>query len=308
MTTSKLLSTGVDCQTCKVIVLDQTIKSMTEFKQIIGRGTRIQEDFGKLFFTILDFRKATELFADPTFDGDPVQIYQPGPDDPPVPPDGPDGGPSPGDPADPHPPDPPDGSCGKGDGSGGKRLKYVVDDVPVYVVAERVQYYGKDGKLITESLREYARNAVREEFATLGDFLRSWSETDRKQALVDELTDRGVFFEELAKDVGRDVSPFDIVCHVAFDQPPLTRRERANNVRKRNYFARYGEAARAVLEALLEKYADEGVDDIEDIQVLKVQPLTRFGTPVEIVRQFGGREGYLRAVRELEATLYGTAA
>lgn len=308
VTTSKLLSTGVDCQTCKVIVLDQTIKSMTEFKQIIGRGTRIQEDFGKLFFTLLDFRKATELFADPTFDGDPVQIYQPGPDDPPLPPDGPDSGPSPGDPAKPPPPDPPDSGSGKGDGSGGGRVKYVVDDVPVYVVAERVQYYGKDGKLITESLREYARNAVREEFATLGDFLRSWSETDRKQALVDELADRGVFFEELAKDVGRDVSPFDIVCHVAFDQPPLTRRERANNVRKRNYFARYGEAARAVLEALLEKYADEGVDDIEDIQVLKVQPLTRFGTPVEIVRQFGGREGYLRAVRELEATLYGTAA
>ena len=308
VTTSKLLSTGVDCQTCKVIALDQTIKSMTEFKQIIGRGTRIQEDFGKLYFTILDFRKATELFADPSFDGDPVQIYQPGPDDPPVPPEGGGGEPTPGEPLGPLGPPDPDGDGGKGDETGGKRVKFVVGDVPVYIVAERVQYYGKDGKLITESLREYARNAVREEFATLSDFLRSWSEADRKQAVVDELAERGVFFEDLAKEVGRDVSPFDIVCHVAFDEPPLTRRERANNVRKKNYFARYGDAARAVLEALLEKYADDGVDDIEDVQILKVQPLTRFGTPVEIVQQFGGRDGYLRAVRELEAALYGTAA
>jgi type I restriction enzyme R subunit len=306
VTTSKLLSTGVDCQTCKVIVLDQTIKSMTEFKQIIGRGTRIQEDYGKLFFTILDFRKATELFADPAFDGDPVQIFQPGPDESPVPRET-------GDPEIPSP----DETAGErpelildgvGEGNGGKRIKYVVGDVSVYVVAERVQYYDKNGKLITESLREYARSAVREEFSTLRDFLRTWSEADRKQAIVDELADRGVFFEELAKVVGKDISPFDIVCHVAFDQPPLTRRERAANVRKKNYFARYSEVARAVLEALLQKYADEGVDDIEDIQVLKVQPLTRFGTPVEIIQQFGGKEQYLRAVRELEGHLYGTAA
>ena len=319
-TTSKLMTTGVDCKTCKVIVLDQTIRSMTEFKQIIGRGTRIEEDFGKLYFTILDFRKATELFADPDFDGDPVQIYNPTGDNPIAPPD--EGGPVDGQPGgDPGGGDGvttggdgTDGSTG-GDGAGGatggdgggKRLKYVVADVPVYVIAERVQYYGKDGKLITESLRDYSRNAIREKYANLDSFLKTWKASDRKQAILKELEEQGVFFEELAKEVGRDLSAFDLVCHVAFDQPTLTRKERANNVRKRNYFTKYGDAARAVLEALLDKFANEDVDDIENVGVLKVQPLTTLGTPIEIIQRFGGKDDYMKAVRDLEDELFSAS-
>ncbi|MBK8170728.1 MAG: DEAD/DEAH box helicase family protein [Sandaracinaceae bacterium] len=308
VTTSKLMTTGVDCKTCKVIVLDQTIRSMTEFKQIIGRGTRIDEDFGKLFFTIIDFRKATELFADPDFDGDPVQIYVPPPDGPVEPPEVESGDEQTGGGGEPS-----DGGSdegfdtsgpGEGGGGGGGRVKYVVGDVPVHVVAERVQYYGKDGKLITESLRDYTRNAIRERFTSLDSFLKTWSETDRKQAVLKELQEHGVFFEELAAEVGRDLSAFDLVCHVAFDQPTLTRKERANNVRKRHYFTKYGDAARAVLEALLDKFANEGVDDIENMGVLKVQPLTSLGTPTEIIQKFGGKDAYVKAIRELEEELF----
>ncbi len=320
VTTSKLMTTGVDAQTCKVIVLDQTIQSMTEFKQIIGRGTRIKEDYGKLFFTILDFKKATELFADPDFDGDPVRIYEPKSDESVVPPDDVEDVDS-----------SPDGSASDainqkgafedefggldgagsdnwtdiGEGaSGDKRRKYVVSDVPVFVVAERVQYYGKDGKLITESLRDYTKRAIREQFASLDAFLKTWSVADRKRAVIDELREQGVFFDVLADEVGKDLSAFDLICHVAFGQPPLTRRERANNVRKRNYFTKYGDQVRQVLGALLDKFADEGVDDIEDMGILRVRPLTEHGTPVQIIQQFGGREPYLKAVRELEDELY----
>jgi type I restriction enzyme R subunit len=306
VTTSKLMTTGVDCKTCKVIVLDQTIRSMTEFKQIIGRGTRIEEDFGKLFFTILDFRKATELFADPDFDGDPVQVYRPKPDEPIAPPeetpDGSDGAPT---------GEPPMGvgqggdTSGPGEGpGGGERVKYVVHDVPVFVVAERVQYYGKDGRLITESLRDYSRKAIRERFGSLDSFLKTWTEADRRHAIIKELEEQGVFFEELAREVGKDLAAVDLVCHVAFDQPPLTRKERANNVRKKNYFTRYGDAARAVLEALLDKFANEGVDDIENLAVLKVQPLNALGTPKEIIDKFGGKDAYVTAVRDLEDALF----
>jgi type I restriction enzyme R subunit len=314
------MTTGVDCKTCKVIVLDQTIRSMTEFKQIIGRGTRIEEDFGKLYFTILDFRKATELFADPDFDGDPVQVYSPKGSDSIAPPEdgsvvedgeaeappGVDGKPV----GDNQPGDGQSEGAGSGEEpveSGARRIKYVVSDVPVYVVAERVQYYGKSGKLITESLRDYSRNAIREKYATLDAFLKTWKESDRKQAILKELEENGVFFEELAKEVGKDLSAFDLVCHVAFDQPTLTRKERANNVRKRNYFTKYGAAARAVLEALLDKFANEDVDDIENIGVLKVQPLTTLGTPIEIIQRFGGKDDYLKAVLELEDELFNAS-
>ncbi len=253
VTTSKLMSTGVDAQTCKVIVLDQTIKSMTEFKQIVGRGTRIREDFGKLYFTILDFKRATELFADPNFDGSPVQIYEPKEGDPPEPPDDapPEGeAPGPGG-LDPHPGEGGDGGeSGEGpEGKKGRRVKYVVADVPVMVFKERVQYYGKGGKLITESLRDFSKKAVVEEYKSLDGFLKRWKEAERKKVVTDELLERGVFLEELAEEVGKDCSPFDLVCHVAFGQPPLTRRERANQVKKRDYFTRYGEQARAVLES-----------------------------------------------------------
>ena len=315
VTTSKLMSTGVDCKTCKVIVLDQTIRSISEFKQIIGRGTRIEEDFGKLYFTILDFRKATELFADPDFDGDPVQVYVPKGDDTIAPPDevDPSGAVDPG--AAPGGPLGADGATGAdgtdgGDGivkGGEKRKKYVVGDVQVSIASERVQYYGKNGKLITESLRDYSRKAILGTYASLDAFLKTWKESDRKQAILKELEEQGVFFEELARDVGRDLSAFDLVCHVAFDQPPLTRKERASNVRKRSYFTKYGDAARAVLEALLDKFANENVDDIENIGVLKVQPLTTLGTPIEIIQRFGSKDDYLKAVRDLEDELFKVA-
>lgn len=287
-TTSKLLSTGVDAQTCKVIVLDQRIESMTEFKQIIGRGTRIREDYGKYYFTIIDFKKATELFADPDFDGNPVSVYDPEPAG-----GSGGGGPEP----EPDPPLPPGPEPQP-------RVKYYVDEVPVWIVGERIQYYGKDGKLITESLRDYTRRTVLEEFASLNDFLRRWTEAEKKSAVIDELEGHGVLFDALAEEVGRDYDSFDLICHVAFGQPPLTRKERADNVRKRDYFAKYGEQARAVLEGLLDKFADEGVEDIEDLGVLRVRPLSEIGTPVEILRAFGGRDAFIEAVHDLEQQLY----
>jgi type I restriction enzyme R subunit len=295
-TTSRLMNTGVDAQTCKLIVLDQTINSMTTFKQVIGRGTRINEDYGKYYFTIIDFKKATELFADPEFDGDPVVIYEPEPDEPPFPPDTPEDDQPPGEEEPPLPP-------GEEDDSE-PRVKYVVGDVPFFVVAERVQYYGPDGKLITESLKDYTKKTVRKEFSSLDDFLRRWNVAEKKQAVIDELEEQGVLLDALAEEVGKDFGPFDLICHVAFDQPPLTRRERADNVRKRNYFSRYGEQARAVLEALLDKYADEGVESIEDMKVLRIQPLDQFGTPIEIIKHFGGRPQFEQAVRELEKQLF----
>jgi type I restriction enzyme R subunit len=314
-TTSKLMTTGVDAQTCKLVVLDQHIKSMTEFKQIIGRGTRINEDYNKFWFTIMDFKKATELFADKDFDGEPVQIYQPGPDDTPVPPDDPegdvpetggaDGLPGTTDGGDDFPPDDTDGGGGEG---GGKRIKYVVADVPVYVVAERVQYYGADGKLITESLRDYTRSCVQKQFGSLDAFLRRWSDADQKTAIIEELANQGVLWEALQDDVeakvGKQMDPFDLVCHVAFDQPPLSRKERAENVKKRNYFAKYQGAARQVLEALLDKYADTGLTNIEDIKILQLDPFSKIGAPMELVKAFGGKAGYTQAVVELEKSLY----
>lgn len=228
VTTSKLLSTGVDAQTCKLIVLDQRIQSMTHFKQIIGRGTRINEDYNKFFFTIMDFKKATELFADPAFDGDPVQIYEPGPGDSPVPPDVDEGveeGAQGGGAAGPSEPSDADGTDTDDGSSDGQRArKYYVENVEVSVVAERVQYYGPDGKLITESLKDYMRKTVRKEYSSYKDFLRKWTETERKQIILDELAERGVVFDGLAKQVGKEYSAFDLICHVAFDQPPLTRK------------------------------------------------------------------------------------
>jgi type I restriction enzyme R subunit len=308
-TTSKLMTTGVDAQTCKLIVLDQHIKSMTEFKQIIGRGTRINEDYNKFWFTIMDFKKATELFADPDFDGDPVMIYVPKPGESPVPPD-----------------DEPeitfddegnvvstadtesgdfdiDINTGEG-GSGTGRVKYVVGDVAVYVIAERVQYYGPDGKLITESLKDYTRQAVRKDYSSLDEFLRRWSKADRKAAILRELEDHGVLLTALSEEVGKDFDPFDLICHVAFDQPPLTRRERAEQVKKRNYFAKYGVQARMVLENLLEKYADTGIENIEDIKILTLDPFKDMGTASELVSAFGGKPAYMAALLELEQNLY----
>jgi type I restriction enzyme R subunit len=309
-TTSKLMTTGVDAQTCKLIVLDQRIQSMTEFKQIIGRGTRINEDYGKYYFTIVDFKKATELFVDPDFDGDPVQIYEPKGDDSPVPPDVPGEGESSGVTY----PEPGEeqgwtgvAEPGPGEERSGVR-RYVVATVEVRVAAERVQYFDAAGRLITESLKDYTRKALAREYATLDDFLRRWSSSDKKQAIIDELSEQGVFFDALADEVGKQsgkaFDPFDLVCHVAWGMPPLTRQERAEQVKKRNYFTRYGEQARLVLEALLDKYADEGVAHIEETQILTIAPFTEFGTPLEIIRAFGGLDQYQQAVHELEEALY----
>ncbi len=257
----------------------------------------------KLFFTIMDFKRATALFADPDFDGDPVQIYEPGPDDPPIPPDDP---PKSGEeePRGGTLDDPPGGEEPPGPG----RKKYYVNNFEVRVVTERVQYLDGHGKLITESLKDYSRKTVRQAYASLDDFLTVWNDAERKQAILEELAAKGVFLDELADQVGRDFDAFDLVCHVAFDQPPLTRKERAEKVKKRNVFGKYGDKARAVLDALLQKYADSGIASVESLEILKVDPLTEFGTPVEIVNLFGGKPGYLAAVRELETALYQRAA
>ncbi|MEX0943362.1 MAG: DEAD/DEAH box helicase family protein [Pseudomonadales bacterium] len=311
-TTSKLMTTGVDAQTCKLIVLDQRIQSMTEFKQTIGRGTRINEDFDKYYFTIIDFKKATELFADPDFDGDPVQIYEPKWDESPVPPDEQDETEGEGPDPDGIPyPEADENSWGEisypDEKEGGVR-RYVVANVEVKVVAERVQYFDANGKLITESLKDFTRKILAKEFASLDDFLRKWNQAEKKQAIIDELAEQGVFFDALADEVnkqsGKTFGPFDLLCHVAWDQPPLTRQERAEQVKKRNYFSKYSEAAQQVLQALLDKYADEGVAAIEEPQVLTIAPFSQLGTPIELIRAFGGKDQYQQAVHELEQALY----
>ncbi|WP_282041057.1 EcoAI/FtnUII family type I restriction enzme subunit R [Halomonas alimentaria] len=320
-TTSKLMTTGVDAQTCKLIVLDQRIQSMTEFKQIIGRGTRINDDYHKHWFTILDFKKATELFADPDFDGEPVKVYEPKGDDDSIVPDDEttDDEPTDGvteaegeyeiEPGESWQSDDPFTAAGLAeDENAGKRVKYVVDDVEVSVVAERVQYLGPDGKLITESLRDYTRKKVKEQFASLDDFLRRWQDAERKQAILEELEENGIFWEDLAKDLGDrlgdEPDPFDVICHIAFDRPALTRRERAAQVRKRDIFTRYEGQARQVLESLVDKYADAGIGPIEDPKVLTLAPFSEIGAPMELVQAFGGKPGYTRAVHELEDALY----
>lgn len=303
-TTSKLMSTGVDAQTCKLIVLDQTIKSMTLFKQIIGRGTRLREDLGKTWFTILDFKRATELFADKDFDGEPVQVYEPQPGDPVQPPEPP--------PAPLHPADDPSalaptdplGPLVTGPG-GDEPKKYIVGrQVTVAVARERVQYLNAQGKLVTESLRDYTRINLLKKYDSLDRFLQTWQQADRKAALLQELEGQGVLLDALADEVGKDLDPFDLLLHVAYDQPPLTRRERAQRVKKRNVFTQYGPVARKVLDALLDKYADEGIATIESNEVFKLQPFTDLGSPVELVRSFGGRPQYLSALQALEQALY----
>jgi type I restriction enzyme R subunit len=317
-TTSKLMSTGVDAQTCKLIVLDQNIKSMTLFKQIIGRGTRLREDLGKSWFTILDFKRATELFADKDFDGDPVQVYQPQPDEPVVPPEplAEEAGMGLNASALGDPTQPPN-QHGLGPfqpGGPDEPKKYILgNQVTVAVARERVQYLNAEGKLITESLRDYTRINLAKRFDSLDKFLQAWHSADRKAALVQELEQQGVLIEalqaELAQEPGlQGLDPFDLLLHVAYHQPPLTRRERARRVRQRSaqatVFTQYGPLARKVIDALLDKYADEGVATLESDEVLKLQPFTALGSPVELIKSFGGRPQYLAAVQTLERELY----
>jgi len=328
VTTSELMSTGVDAKTCKLIVLDQNIQSMTKFKQIIGRGTRIDEKFGKLWFTILDFKKATELFADERFDGVPEKIMVTKPGDI-IEGTGEDDDGSFIDELTGVEPDTADGitdnisepeqgydtgtgeNLGEidsdwGDDQDEKRfIKFQVSGVTVKKIAERVQYYDSDGKLVTESFKDYTRKTIKKQFTSLDDFTRKWNASERKQTIIDELANQGVIWQALEEDISKDIDPFDLICHVAFDQPPLTRQERANNVKKRNYFTKYSAQAQIVLNALLDKYADAGVTEIESIHVLKVQPFPKMGKPMEIAKQaFGNRKGYDQAITDLETALY----
>ncbi|TKB26495.1 DEAD/DEAH box helicase [Desulfopila sp. IMCC35006] len=289
-TTSELMSTGVDAKTCKLIVLDKSINSMTAFKQIIGRGTRIDEEHNKYFFTVMDFKKATELFRDPDFDGDPPVIYEPKDGDPPEPPD-----PPPGE----------DEDVIEGDDESEGTKKIYVSGVPAKILAERIEYIGPDGSLITESYKDFTRKQIKTEFTSLDNFLRRWSSAKKKQTLIELLEEHGIILDNLAEEIGTDYGDFDLICHIAFDQPPLTRRERANNVKKRNYFTKYGDQARAVLDALLDKYADEGIRTIENPKILKLRPFSDMGTPIEIINTvFGGKSNYENAIQELENELY----
>ena len=312
VTTSRLLSTGVDVQTCRLIVLDREVGSMTEFKQIVGRGTRVHEDTQKYYFTLIDFRGATNHFADPDFDGEPVQIYQPGDADPITPPEdapatGEDGETLPATPGEDEivVSDPATPLTIKG---GGGTKKIYVDGVSASVVAERVEYLDENGKLVTESLRDFTKKALRKHYASLDDFLRRWKAAERKQAIVEELEAEGLPLDPIVEELGKDLDPFDLICHVAFDRKPLTRRERAENVRKRDVFTRYGERARAVLDALLAKYADEGVLNLDDANVLKIAPFTAMGSVMQLINAFGGRRGFEQAVHELQSALYRESA
>jgi type I restriction enzyme, R subunit len=302
VTTSRLLSTGVDAQTCRLIVLDRNVGSMTEFKQIVGRGTRVHNDTHKYYFTLMDFRGATDHFADPNFDGEPVQIYEPGEDDPVTPPD--------------ETPEPDEIDATTADetvlvqpninidaNTTGQRKIYV-DGVAATIVAERVEYLDEAGRLVTESLRDFTRAALLKRFVSLDQFLKRWNEAGRKHAVLEELAAEGLDLQAIGAELDKDMDPFDLVCHIAFDAKPLTRQERANDVKKRDVFTKHGLKARAVLDALLDKYADEGVLNLDDTNVLKIAPINALGTPLELVRAFGGKSGFEAAVHDLQNQLY----
>lgn len=288
-TTSKLLSTGSDCKMVKLIVLDQMIGSMTEFKQIIGRGTRLRWDDGKTHFIIMDFRGVTRLFADPDWDGpieqdDGFHHHDNDETPPPLTP--------------PTPPIEPKHKC-------------VVDSdgCRVEVLQKIVSVYDTDGKLLRqENIIDYTKTNVYREFSSLSNFILQWDAEEKKKKIRDIFSEKGIDLEQIKKDEGmEDVDDYDFICHIAFDQKPLTRKERANDVKKRNVFAKYSGEARAVLEALLDKYADSSIYEIEDMDILKLDPFARFGKPSKIASLFGGKEGYLRAVKELEKEIYKAA-
>ena len=289
-TTSKLLSTGADCKMVKLIVLDEMIGSMTEFKQIIGRGTRLRWDEGKTHFVIMDFRGVSRLFADPDWDGPVEQDEAFHHVEPHLPPDGTQISPLP-----PHDP----------------KHKYFVDSrgCRVEILQKIVAVYDIDGKLLRqESIIDYTKSNIFSEFASLENFISQWSAEERKDKILKLFQERGIDLDQIKHDEGMtEVDDFDFICHIAFDQKPLTRQERAQNVKKRNIFAKYGDDARAVLEALLEKYTNDGIYEIEDLDILKLEPFVKFGRPAKIAQLFGGKEGYLRAVRELENEIYKAA-
>jgi type I restriction enzyme R subunit len=308
-TTSKLMTTGVDAQTCRLIVLDANIGSMTEFKQIIGRGTRINEDFQKFYFTIMDFRNVTALFADKDFDGDPVRVKGASENDDLSGSDEESG-------AEPVVDEltgkevefvPPEVVIVDPNTPPGRRRKIVVNGIAVTIVGERVQYMDAQGGLITESLRDYTRKNIRTAYASLDEFLTSWKQADQKRAIVEELEQQGVIFAALNEEIGSAFDPFDLICHVAFERKPLTRKERAEHVKKRDYFTKYGDLARKVIAALLDKYADDGGLDLEDPAIITLDPINRLGTAPEIIRAFGGKPAYEAAIHALTHELYAAA-
>ncbi|QYX34346.1 EcoAI/FtnUII family type I restriction enzme subunit R [Sphaerospermopsis torques-reginae] len=318
-TTSKLMTTGVDAQTCKLIVLDTNIESPTEFKQIIGRGTRINEQFDKQFFTIMDFRNVTDQFAAPNFNHHPIMIKELGKNQPLTIEDingnlsesiiDQDTGEmidfsqSPENFIDTKPK-----IIQGGNIVSEKRDKIYITGVSIAILNERVQYLNEAGELVTTSLRDYTKQNLLQEFSSLDDFLTRWNEADKKAALIAELRNHDIIAEELEQEIKKDLDLFDLICYVAWNRPPLTRKQRAENVKKRDYFTKYGEKARDVLNALLEKYANEGIENIEDLSVLKLEPLKQFGSPPEIVKIFGGKSQYISALRELTSELYKIAA
>ena len=301
VTTSKLLTTGADCKTCKLIVLDSNINSMTEFKQIIGRGTRIREDYNKTYFTIMDFRNASRLFSDPNFDGEPVSIKNVNPED--------------------ETPDDNDENITETSAeeeiknspkikpieTGERKGKLHVNGVEVSIYNEIVSYYDKDGKLVTESLKDFSRKSILNEYASLDDFLHKWNSTDRKQAILDELEQQGVLIDELRKDIGiEDIGDFDLILHIAYDKKPLTRYERVNNVIKKGYLYKYSEMAQNILKDLLEKYSDNNELELTDTKILELKPFNEYGSPMDIVDVFGGKDKYIEIVEELENELYAS--
>lgn len=304
--TSKLMTTGVDAQTCKLIVLDSNIGSITEFKQIIGRGTRINEEYGKTYFTIMDFRNVTNHFADPDFDGDPVSIID-------IDGDGPIVLPEPDEPIIIDDPDFPEPDYPEPDDPNvvnepkTKYIKKVIQGVDVNIINERIQYLGADGKIITESLIDYTKKSIENQYKTLDSFLQAWNNADKKKIIIDELEDKGIFFEALNDEVGKQFDPFDLICHIAFEMPALSRKDRVANVKKRNYFAKYSQKAQVILSNLLDKYADDGLLTIESVEVLKLKPINELGTPLELIKAFGGKPQYELAIKELEQELYKKA-
>lgn len=310
--TSKLMTTGVDAKMCKLIVLDNNFgeNGMTEFKQIIGRGTRLLEEYGKTYFTIMDFRNASRLFADPAFDGNPEVVIDVSESDPIEEPESEyskdeevideKGN------KDETVLDPPNLNSGEAEiDEDDKPKKYYVGDVLVKVISERVQYVDKDGKLITESLIDYTKKNILQQYARLDEFLNTWTKADKKQAIIDELQADGVILEAVREELGKtDLDDFDLICHIAYDKKPLTKKERAENVKKRHYLYRYSDIAQKVIEALLEKYANDGIKEIEDTKILELKEFAKIGSPMKIVKAFGGKEAYQKAVQELENEIY----
>ena len=303
-TTSKLMTTGIDSQTCKLIVLDSNIGSSTEFKQIIGRGTRVNEDYDKYFFTIMDFRNVTSLFADKDFDGEPIRIKELNEND--------NLGEFDNETDSENIEDEITGEQIKfenideknNDNNDEKKKKVFVDGIDVEVINERVQYIGLDGKLITENLVDYSKRNILKKYQTLSIFLNEWSKTTQKEIIVRELETKGVFFENIKNIIGKDFDPFDLICHIAFDKKPLTRLERINKVKKRDYFAKYEIKARQVIEAILEKYSDSGILNFEDLSIINLDPINKLGTPLEIAEIFGGKESLFKAMNEISKEIY----